>query len=239
MRHCLALVVLLGGVVTAAESPQEAAPLDGVWKLTSVLGSGAENLLPPVEYRWHVQGDKVHYGGTLLVTLKLDAKTKPASLDLAFARPARTLEGILERKGDTLTLCVNRRSDGVKTRPQEFSAKGNDDFRLLTFTRVGGEKPDPLEGLAGFVGVQIRAHEDSKEIAIDGTLKDSPAEKAGLKKGDVLVQVNGGEVKSLQAVVTAVRGVKPGATLTLRVRRDGKELDVPIKAAVLPFFVLD
>jgi serine protease Do len=52
---------------------------------------------------------------------------------------------------------------------------------------------------------------------------DSPALKAGLKTGDVIVKVGDSAIKDAKAVVDAVTGSKPGANLVLHVMRDGKE----------------
>src|SRR5437764_25192 len=114
MRISLLAVLFLGLVASAADAPlpKELADVQGVWKLTAVAGE--EEGPPPVEFRWHVQGNKVHYGGTLLAELTLDPKTKPASIDLGFASPKRTLEGIYSLEGDTLKVCVNKRAEGVK-----------------------------------------------------------------------------------------------------------------------------
>jgi uncharacterized protein (TIGR03067 family) len=240
MRFSIALVGILALTARAADTPlpKELADIQGVWQLTD-LDTGKDAGPAPVPYRWHIQGNKINYGGQELATVTLDPKSKPASIDLAFVNPKRTLEGIYSQEGDTLRICVNRRSEGVKERPREFSTKDQDDFRMLTFTRLKGEKVDPLEGLTGYIGVQLRKGEDDKEVVVVDAFKDGPAAKAGVKKDDVLLKVNGNEAQELRKVIDAVRAVKPGNNLTLRVRRDDKEVDVTIKAGIIPFFVLD
>ena len=53
--------------------------------------------------------------------------------------------------------------------------------------------------------------------------KDSPAEKAGIKPGDVLLGVNGKTVERSAEIPPLVAAVKPGTKATLDVWRDGKK----------------
>ena len=73
--------------------------------------------------------------------------------------------------------------------------------------------------------------------------KDSPAEKAGIKPGDVLLGVNGKTVERSAEVPPLVAAVKPGTKATLDVWRDGKkqalavtvgELEADKTAAAMP-----
>jgi hypothetical protein len=58
----------------------------------------------------------------------------------------------------------------------------------------------------------------------------SPAEKAGVKEGDVLLKVDGQDVANLQGFSTILRGLTPGQTVKVRLRRGGQEqtLDVTV-----------
>jgi C-terminal processing protease CtpA/Prc len=96
-----------------------------------------------------------------------------------------------------------------------------------------------LEGAAGFVGVQLRADDITKEINIVDTIKDSPAQKAGLKKADVLLKVGNDAAEGLQQTVELVRQLRPGSKAVLRVRRAGKEQDVTVKVGAAPFLCLE
>jgi serine protease Do len=52
--------------------------------------------------------------------------------------------------------------------------------------------------------------------------KDSPAAKAGVKAGDVILAVNGHEIDRVGDLRSEVSQAKPGTTAELRVWRDGK-----------------
>lgn len=85
----------------------------------------------------------------------------------------------------------------------------------------------------------IRYQELSGQLAryfkvADGSLlvsdvdEDSPAGKAGLKAGDVIVQVNGKAVSHGQDLREQVARAESGAQITLGVQRDGKPTDLKV-----------
>lgn len=62
-----------------------------------------------------------------------------------------------------------------------------------------------------------------KEGALVGDVfKDSPAEKSGIKRGDIIIEFNGKPVKTMQELPIAVAQTKPGTEVELVVLRDGK-----------------
>jgi serine protease Do len=56
----------------------------------------------------------------------------------------------------------------------------------------------------------------------------SPAETAGLSAGDVVLKVDGRDVKNRKTVLEHVQNRKPGETVVLRVMREGEEVEVKI-----------
>ena len=63
---------------------------------------------------------------------------------------------------------------------------------------------------------------------------DSPALRAGLRAGDVVVGVNGTPVDDSRALIRAVAETPPGASVRLRVRRQASELDIPVTVGRRP-----
>ncbi len=57
---------------------------------------------------------------------------------------------------------------------------------------------------------------------------DGPAAKAGLKNGDLIVKVDGKELKDFRALASTVAQHKPGDQLTLSVMREGKSNDIKV-----------
>jgi serine protease Do len=59
-------------------------------------------------------------------------------------------------------------------------------------------------------------------------VKDSPAEKAGLKRGDVIVSVDGKQIEDSTSLRNMVSAAAPGKTMELKVIREGKEQSVVV-----------
>jgi serine protease Do len=63
---------------------------------------------------------------------------------------------------------------------------------------------------------------------------DTPAEKAGLKVGDLIVRYNGKDIEDTSHLRNLVAGTDPGTKTDLVVRRDGKERTLAIIVGQLP-----
>jgi aminopeptidase YwaD len=63
----------------------------------------------------------------------------------------------------------------------------------------------------------------SAGVRISGVRPGSPADKAGLKGGDVIVRFAGVNVRTLEDLTFALRGRRPGDQVQVVVRRDGSE----------------
>ncbi len=95
----------------------------------------------------------------------------------------------------------------------------------------------------GMLGVTVQpvTSETARELGlkqIGGALvasveAGSPAERAGLKKGDVIVGINGTDVKDGNELRNAVSQLLPGTNTTVVVVRDGREQRVDVRLAEL------
>ncbi len=65
-------------------------------------------------------------------------------------------------------------------------------------------------------------------VKVGGVGDDSPASKAGIKKGDVIKAFNGKAVKDLKVYSKYLKKHKPGDTVKLTIERDGKSRDVEL-----------
>lgn len=94
--------------------------------------------------------------------------------------------------------------------------------RFMTPTDVQNEN----QQLSGkFTGVGIYLHQDpqTKQLIINSPIPGSPAEKAGLRHGDIITVVNGTDVqgKDVAAVSKLIQG-NAGTNVTITVKRPGE-----------------
>jgi serine protease Do len=66
---------------------------------------------------------------------------------------------------------------------------------------------------------------------VSDVTKEGPAEKAGVKSGDVIVAFNGKEIKDEHELPAVVASTKPGKKVDVKVVRDGKEVVIPVTVA--------
>jgi serine protease Do len=62
---------------------------------------------------------------------------------------------------------------------------------------------------------------EERGVEITSVAENSPAEKAGLKKGDVVLEFNGQPVQGVEQFIRLVRETPVGRSVTLKVSRDG------------------
>jgi uncharacterized protein (TIGR03067 family) len=230
----LAFTALVPSARSRPDDAKGPADLQGSWKLKSIEAGGeSREPLGGGEPRWVVKGDAILYGGAEIARLKTDPSTSPKVFDLTIKEPERKYEGVYSVEKDTLSICLNRR-DGATDRPGKLSTQDQPDWLLLVFEKEKAAPAKPTEGLTGFVGVMLASSEDG-EIVVNSPIKGSPAEKAGIKKDDVILKVGQVKASDLQTTVKAVRDMKPGSKLDLTIQRDKKEMTISVTVGVLPF----
>ena len=69
---------------------------------------------------------------------------------------------------------------------------------------------------------------DERGALVSSVSKDSPAEKAGIEKGDVIVSIDGVAVSDGNALRNRIASTKPGSTVSLGLLRDGAEKTVSV-----------
>ncbi len=97
----------------------------------------------------------------------------------------------------------------------------------LTSTLAGGLASTPAGGgrRVSLGTVPDFAH-PGPGVRIDSVLPGSPAEKAGLAGGDLLVKIDGREIADLRAYAEVLRAHAPGDTIAIEVERGGERVQV-------------
>jgi len=113
---------------------------------------------------------------------------------------------------DRVAAMVARVVDSVANRPTS-----------LTLRRGVGKPPGQGGGGYGaYLGTVPDFTPVEKGVRISSVRADSPAEKAGLRGGDVIVAFDDGEIKDLQGMTDGLRARKPGDSVRITVLREGQ-----------------
>jgi len=91
--------------------------------------------------------------------------------------------------------------------------------RFLTPQDVQAEKQQ-LSGTLIGIGIDLQQDAKTQQISISATIPGTPADKAGIKRGDIIVAVNGTNVvgKDINTVIPLIKG-PAGTNVTLVVKR--------------------
>ena len=69
---------------------------------------------------------------------------------------------------------------------------------------------------------------------IAGVLRGGPADKAGVKPGDVLIEVEGKPVADPTAMLNLIAALPPGTNAKMKLKREGKDLDANVTVGRRP-----
>ncbi len=96
----------------------------------------------------------------------------------------------------------------------------------------------------GFLGVSLQKIDDNlasyygidsnSGVFVTEVVKDSPADKAGIKQEDVIIGYNKCTVDNLNTFRNAISMMSPGSQVILKVKRDGKIKDIPVTISAVP-----
>ncbi len=69
---------------------------------------------------------------------------------------------------------------------------------------------------------------DTKGVLINEVKRGSAAEKAGLKRDDVIIAINGDLIDDTNVLRNKVASTQPGTEVKMKIMRDGKEDEIPV-----------
>jgi len=79
------------------------------------------------------------------------------------------------------------------------------------------------------LGISVQDTEDGKGVNVIDVDSDGTGGKAGIKEGDVITEVDGKAVNSADEVAKIIRGSKDKASVSFKLKRDGKTQTVDVK----------
>ncbi|MDQ7786835.1 MAG: DegQ family serine endoprotease [Thermodesulfovibrionales bacterium] len=74
---------------------------------------------------------------------------------------------------------------------------------------------------------------DEKGVLVGDVIEDSPAEKSGIQRGDVILELNGKKVEDPRSLRNMVAGIDPNDEVTLKLVREGQPTTVRVKITEL------
>ena len=74
----------------------------------------------------------------------------------------------------------------------------------------------------------IRIEDADQGVTVTKVLKDSPAQQAGLKKGDHVVALNGQNVTSTEQLISKLSGMNNKEDVKLSIKRDGEQQEMTV-----------
>jgi serine protease DegQ len=96
----------------------------------------------------------------------------------------------------------------------------------------------------GWIGVEVQdltpelaesfKRPNTKGALIAGVLKGGPADRAGVKPGDIIVEVEGGPVTDSSGMLNLIAALLPGEDATIKVERNQAEKSIKIKVGKRP-----
>ncbi len=75
--------------------------------------------------------------------------------------------------------------------------------------------------------------EENTGALVAEIVEDSPAQKAGIKRGDVIIKFNGAEIKTMDVLPRRVAATRPGKKATVTILRDGKKKSLKVTIGTL------
>lgn len=100
----------------------------------------------------------------------------------------------------------------------EFKKDGTYEFKNL-FNTSGRTR----------LGIRAQDTEEGKGAKVLNVDDESPADKAGIRTDDVIVEFEGKDIRNADDLVEAARSVKDQSSMTVRVQRDGRSQTLEIR----------
>lgn len=188
-------------------------------------------------------------GGTvtdgIISALEREIKLETSTMNLiqtnAAINPGNSGGGLFNANGDLIGIVVAK-SSGVNVEGLGFAIPVNDIKTVINDLLEHGYATN-----RAFLGVSLKdtSYTNGNDMSIysmffsqvnygaivDSVVKDSPAEKAGIEKNDIIVSVNNEVVSSASAVTSKISEYNVGDKITIGLIRNNKTLNVDVTLA--------
>jgi S1-C subfamily serine protease len=156
----------------------------------------------------------------------------------AAINPGNSGGALVDRQGRLVGINTAIYSDSGASGGIGFAIPSDSAIRVAEKLIAGGKVDYPFLGIIGMT-VTPELAADKKLPVEEGAFvselaKGSGSEKAGLKAGDIVVELGGEPVRSMDELILLVRRHEVGDTIKLVVLRGGKRVDFQVTAGAKP-----
>jgi WD40 repeat protein len=160
--------------------------------------------------------------------------------ELMLSPDGQYLIGFGHRSVKILDLKTGKQAANLRGRGNAQSVSVSPDGRYLACTGGGAltlfgnsPRPEPAGPKGrGYLGIQPGDAEEG--CLVQSVVPGTPAERAGLREGDIIKKVGDEELKTAQDAYRVIQGRKADEEVELLILRDGKEQKIKVKLGVFP-----
>ena len=170
---------------------------------------------------------------TILAQQGAAEKDKKAKKDLQQITIVRSVDvqgkTVIEIDGDKIKVNGKDVKEDKDVTVHVNNIKSSNVYRMGDFNRnwtFSGDNVSLFSEDANRAMLGVTTEDDAKGAEITTITKESAAEKAGLKKGDVITKIGDDAIEDADDVSKTVRDHKPGDKVTVTFLREGKEQKV-------------
>jgi S1-C subfamily serine protease len=98
----------------------------------------------------------------------------------------------------------------------------------IAFTKVKVESRPTGRGFRVYLGTVPNYSDQSDGMKLDGVRAGSPAERAGLRAGDIVVRMGKFPIKNVYDYTYALGEMAPGVEIEVAILRDGKPMNLKL-----------
>jgi Do/DeqQ family serine protease len=167
--------------------------------------------------------DRTGAGSQFQNFIQTDAAINPGNSGGALVDAAGSLVGIntaiFSRSGGSMGIGFAVPVDTARKVMEQIIAGGE-----VRRGWIGVEPREITPELAESLALPVKSG-----VLVVGVLQNGPAARAGLRPGDVLVEVSGRPVRAASDLFAAVAALEPGSTAALAVQRGGQRLSLRVQ----------
>lgn len=210
------------GISLSDEDNAEGAPVTDVNKESAAAKAG----LQKGDIITGINGEKVASVKDLLEAMKGKKAAEEITIDY-------TRDGNAAQVKATLQKAANRRlgffrSDDGEDYEIEIEMDNEGDKNHHWIEKKVEKRIKKLDiGNKGFLGVYLGG-DNENGVKINGVVEEGAAEKAGLKKGDIITKINDTNIEKYSDLKQSLKGTKPDDVIKVTYTRDGQSKTVDV-----------